>query len=122
MDRLTSIQPLPRQNTILETPTTPKASVLNIKGAPNIAPIPTSVAVPVGAKRIAMRGTIVSGNAVPTAARTLPTAPSERFSFLPSHSIPLVNIFAPARIVYSPAASIRIVLGHINNNPLSKLD
>jgi hypothetical protein len=90
----------------LETPTTPKARVLSIKGAPRIAPMPTSWAFPPGPNKMAITGTIVSGIAVPTAARTLPTAPSERFSLFPSHSIPLVKILAPARIVSKPAARI----------------
>jgi hypothetical protein len=34
---------------------------------------------------------IVSGSAVPTAARTLPTAPSQGFNLRPNHSMPFVN-------------------------------
>ena len=36
-------------------------------------------------------GIDVSGSVVPIAARTLPTAPSDRFRRLPSHSIAFVN-------------------------------
>ncbi len=43
------------------------------------------------ASRIATSGIIVSGSAVPTAARTLPTAPSASSSLRPNHSMPLVN-------------------------------
>ena len=49
-------------------------------------------------KRIATSGIIVSGSAVPTAARTLPTAPSARFSLWPNHSMPLVNSSAATRM------------------------
>ena len=45
-----------------------------------------------------MSGMMVSGSAVPTAARTLPTAPSPRFSLRPNHSMPLTNNSQPARI------------------------
>ena len=48
--------------------------------------------------RIAMIGIIVSGRAVPTAARTDPTAPSARPSLRPNHSMPFVNSSAPARM------------------------
>ena len=47
---------------------------------------------------IATIGIRVSGIAVPTAARTLPVAPSPRLRRCPSHSTALVNINAPARI------------------------
>jgi hypothetical protein len=40
---------------------------------------------------MATRGTIVSGKAVPTAAKTLPTAPSDRFNSSPRCSTALVN-------------------------------
>ncbi|MNY37358.1 hypothetical protein D3C86_1719160 [compost metagenome] len=69
-----------------------------MKGAPTMAPMPMSVPawVPPAslanqAPTIAMMGMIVSGRAVPTAASTLPTAPSERLSFLPNHSMALVK-------------------------------
>ena len=47
-----------------------------MNGAPRIAPTPTALADAPEANRIAMIGIIVSGSAVPTAARTDPTAPS----------------------------------------------
>src|SRR5688572_16033413 len=59
-------------------------------------PISLDSAVPT--KMIAMIGIIVSGIAVPTAARTLPTMPSPRPIFWPSHSMPFVNSSAPARM------------------------
>src|SRR5262245_63769401 len=75
------------------------ASVESMNGAPRIAPTPTpceaSEPAPV---TMAMIGIIVSGSAVPTAARTEPTAPSASSSLRPNHSIPLVNSSAPARI------------------------
>ena len=45
-----------------------------------------------------MIGIIVSGRAVPTAARTEPTAPSASSSLWPNHSMPFVNSSAPMRI------------------------
>ena len=53
-----------------------------MNGAPRMAPIPTSSA-DRRRDRIAMSGIIVSGRAVPTAARTDPTAPSARPSLWP---------------------------------------
>ena len=44
-----------------------------------------------------MTGIIVSGRAVPTAARMLPVALSDIPVLCPSHSIPLVNTVAPRR-------------------------
>ena len=57
-----------------------------------------SVAAAPPANRMAMIGIIVSGRAVPTAARTEPTAPSASSSFRPNHSMPLVNSSAPIRM------------------------
>ena len=51
---------------------------------------------------MAITGMSVSGIAVATAARTLPTAPSARLSRCPNHSIPFVKSSAPTRI--SPSA------------------
>ena len=77
-------------------PVTNMASVASMNGAPRMAPTPISCAGDwprrrAPANRIATSGIIVSGSAVPTAARTLPTAPSARFSLWPNHSMPLVN-------------------------------
>ena len=66
-----------------------------MNGAPRMAPTPTSLDASPVANRIAMIGIIVSGRAVPTAARTDPTAPSARFSFRPNHSMLLVKSSAP---------------------------
>ena len=68
-----------------------------MNGAPRIAPVPISspAAWP---EAIAMIGRIVSGSAVPTAASTDPTAPSESPNPSPTHSTPLVKSSAPARI------------------------
>ena len=62
------------------------ASVANVKGAPRMAPTPISSDPAVGSRpvtsgpMIAITGISVSGRAVATAASTLPTAPSPRFS------------------------------------------
>ena len=68
-----------------------------MNGAPRIAPMPISspAAWP---DTIATSGRIVSGSAVPTAASTLPTTPSDRPKPSPIHSTPLVNSSAPPRI------------------------
>ena len=55
-----------------------------------------------------MIGIIVSGRAVPTAARTDPTAPSASSSFRPNHSIPFVNSSAPARMTTKATTRIRM--------------
>ncbi len=55
---------------------TTMARVASMNGAPRMAPMPMSSAAAVPVKTMAMIGTRVSGSAVPTAARTLPTAPS----------------------------------------------
>ena len=65
-------------NTTTAAPVTTMASLESMKGAPRMAPTPTSVAASPPVKMMAMIGTSVSGSAVPTAARTLPTAPSPR--------------------------------------------
>ena len=54
-----------------------------------------------------MIGIIVSGSAVPTAARTDPTAPSASSSFRPNHSIPFVNSSAPIRMTTKAMRRIR---------------
>ena len=86
------------------TPVTNIASVASMNGAPRIAPIPISSEWP-PPNRIAMSGIIVSGRAVPTAARTEPTAPSARPSLWPNHSMPLVNSSAPSRMIRKATAS-----------------
>ncbi len=48
-----------------------------------------------------MTGISVSGMAVATAARTLPTAPSARFSLWPNHSMPFVKSSAATRMIAS---------------------
>jgi hypothetical protein len=52
---------------------------------------------------MAMIGIEVSGSVVPTAAKTLPTAPSEIFMRFPSHSIPFVKRWHPARVMMTEA-------------------
>ena len=69
-----------------------------------IAPIATSSA-PSAPPMIATIGISVSGIAVPTAASTLPVAPSPTPSLLPVHSIALVNSIAPARMTTNEIAS-----------------
>ncbi|OOO01266.1 MAG: hypothetical protein USCGTAYLOR_02535 [Chromatiales bacterium USCg_Taylor] len=88
----------PLANASTATPVTNIAAVESMKGAPRIAPIPTSSATSVPTKMIAMIGIIVSGSAVPTAARTLPTMPWPSPSLRPNHSIAFVNSSAPSRI------------------------
>ena len=56
-----------------------------------------------------MIGIIVSGRAVPTAARTEPTAPSASSSLRPNHSMPLVNSSAPARMMTKATTRIEDV-------------
>src|SRR6478672_4636912 len=91
------------------TPVTNIARVQSMNGAPRIAPTPTpcDASEPAPA-RIAMIGIIVSGSAVPTAARTDPTAPSASSSFRPNHSIPFVNSSAPARMTRKAMARTRM--------------
>ena len=62
-----------------------------------IAPTATS-SEPCSPPMIATIGIRVSGIAVPTAASTLPVAPSPSPSRWPAHSIAFVNSSAPARI------------------------
>ena len=52
------------------------ARLASMNGAPRIAPMPMSSAACPPVNTMAMIGTRVSGRAVPTAASTLPTAPS----------------------------------------------
>ena len=61
-----------------EMPHTKMARVDSMKGAPRMAPMPISSPALPPEMRIAMSGMMVSGSAVPTAASTLPTAPSPR--------------------------------------------
>ena len=55
-----------------------------------------------------MIGIIVSGRAVPTAARTDPTAPSASSSLRPNHSMPLVNSSAPSRMMTKATTRMRM--------------
>ena len=81
-------------------PVTNIASVESMNGAPRIAPdADASRRLEPPPVRIAMIGIIVSGSAVPTAARTEPTAPSASSSFRPNHSMPFVNSSAPSRMI-----------------------
>ena len=70
----------------------------SMNGAPRMAPTPISSESAVFVKRIATTGMSVSGVAVPSAARMLPVAPSDRLSITPSHSTPSVNACAPRRM------------------------
>ena len=100
-----------REKMTMAMPVTNIASVESMNGAPRIAPTPTasevSVAVPprMTGPRIAITGMSVSGMAVATAARTLPTAPSARFSLCPSHSMPFVKSSAAIRMIASEPTS-----------------
>ena len=67
---------LRQENTTTATAVTTIAMVASMNGAPRMAPMPMSSDASVPVNRMAMIGMSVSGSAVPTAARTLPTAPS----------------------------------------------
>ena len=94
----------PRAKMNTATATTTIASVVSMNGAPRIAPTPMSspAACP---DAIAMIGRSVSGSAVPTAASTEPTAPSDRPKPSPTHSTPFVNSSAPAKITNNETTS-----------------
>ena len=70
-----------------------------MKGAPRMAPMPMSCEPDVWVKRMAMTGMRVSGSAVPTAASTLPTAPSPSSNRRPNHSTPFMNSSADSRMM-----------------------
>ena len=74
------------------------ARVPSINGAPKIAPMPTSPPIVPETKNMAISGMIVSGNAVPTAANTEPTTPSERLNLRPIHSTPFVKRLLPMKM------------------------
>src|SRR5919112_3048854 len=93
-----------------ESPTRKKASVASKNGAPRIAPTPISpaAAAPVPtmtAPSMATMGIIVSGSAVPTAARRLPTAPWPRFRRSPMISTAFVKSAAAPSIAASATMS-----------------
>src|ERR687889_2734415 len=97
---------LRRRKKSVETPTTNMARVASMNGAPSIAPIPISApssdASPVRTgSRMATMAIMLSGKAVPTAARRLPTAPWRSPRRPPSISIAFVKKAAPRRIATS---------------------
>ncbi len=59
-------------------------------------------------------GIMVSGNAVPTAASTLPTAPAPKFSLSPAISTAFVNRIAAPRIA---ASATNISIKSKNTSP-----
>ena len=78
------------------------ARVESMNGAPRMAPTPTSsLTCAEEPPKIATSGTIVSGRAVPTAAKMLPVTPSENLSLAPSDSMALVNISAATTMTTS---------------------
>ena len=97
----------------IETPHTNMASVESMNGAPRMAPTPISSPASALPNRIAMIGMTVSGSAVPTAARTLPTAPSPRCSLRPNHSTPLQKSSHPARMTRKATMSRKTVIREI---------
>ena len=109
-----------RAKMMIAMPVTNIASVESMNGAPRMAPTPTacelSVATPPRrtGPRIAITGMSVSGMAVATAARTLPTAPSARFSLWPSHSMPFVKSSAAIRMITSEPTSRTMSTGKPN--------
>ena len=64
-------------------PVTNIASVESMNGAPRMAPTPIVVPAVPPPKTMAMIGIIVSGSAVPTAARTEPIAPFAQLELVP---------------------------------------
>ena len=106
--RISSLVPRRLATSRTATPVTNMARVESMNGAPRIAPMPIAVDDSPVEKMIAMIGMSVSGKAVPTAARTDPTAPSASPSFRPNHSMPLVNSSAPMRIITKAATRIRM--------------
>ena len=79
--------------------------------------MPTSSADADPAKTMAISGIIVSGRAVPTAASTLPTAPSARSRRWPNHSTPLVNSSAPTRMTTSETSRMTRSIGSAGRDP-----
>ena len=79
-------------------PTSAIAIVASRNGAPTIAPIATS-SEPSAPPINATIGISVSGIAVPTAARRLPTAPTPIASRWPIHSTAFVKMNAPVRMI-----------------------
>ena len=103
-----------RDMTTTVTPSTTIASVVSMNGAPRIAPVPISSPVS-WPDRIATSGSNVSGRAVPTAASTDPTAPSDNPKPSPIHSMPFVNSSAPARMTISDAARSAQTIGGLSH-------
>ena len=88
------------------TPVTNMANVASMNGAPRMAPTLTAArCLATRRRRWQSIGIMVSGRAVPTAARTDPTAPSASSSLRPNHSIPFVNSSAPSRITTKEIAN-----------------
>lgn len=86
-------------HSIMAHPVTNMVKVESIKGAPRMAPIPISDEWAVSFVKSAMIGMRVSGKAVPMAASTEPTAPSDRLSSFPSHSMAFTNSSAATSII-----------------------
>ena len=80
----------------------------SIKGAPNIAPIPISSPALSLKNKIAIIGNILSGKAVPTAAKTLPVKFFDKSNLSPIYSILFVNNSAATSIRINPNAKIKI--------------
>jgi hypothetical protein len=92
------------EKTKAATPDTNIARVASMNEDPIIAPTPilSPLLVPSIMARI---GIMVSGRAVPIAARILPTAPSPRFSLWPNHSTPLLKSSQANKITISDTAN-----------------
>lgn len=90
---------LPRARaTSTVNPNRAKANVASIKGAPNIAPIPTASPCPLEPNMTAITGMEDSGRAVPTAARRPPVAWWESLYIRPTCSTALVKSSQPNKI------------------------
>jgi hypothetical protein len=77
-----------------------------MNGAPRIAPSPISSPWALLPRKMAIIGMIVSGIAVPTAAKMLPVAVSASPSLRPSHSMPFVNTSQLSRMTRRDAISM----------------
>ncbi len=107
-----AIRPRRRRNAMAAMPMTNSAMVESIRGAPTIAPRPTAVWAAAESRPVsrATAGINVSGKAVPTAARTLPTAASAICNRWPAHSTPLVKSSEPTRMIAKLRARISALI------------
>jgi len=84
-------------------------NVLSMKGAPRIAPNPTSTSARLAPKKMAIIGIDVSGSVVPMAANTPPTAPSDRLNRLPTHSMAFVKSVQAPNVTATETRNRRLI-------------